>query len=163
MTMDSETDGARYVLEFEKTLFLSTFLRYVQKTTSPICLNFQTVAMLSKFVRLDSEICFEFTSIEEIKCLGFCGTRKQISFWNVSRVVVMRPLPQNSDFMCAPVLSGLLQDVTVSQDVSQRKGKVREPISPLNYTISTSTSSRFPLRSQERPSLSLRMRLKRTN
>ena len=76
VTMDSETDGAQYVLEFEYTLFFVTFTRYVQKTTSPICRNLKTVAMLSKIVRLDSEICFEFTSNEEIKCLGFCGTRK---------------------------------------------------------------------------------------
>ena len=72
MTMDSETDDARHVLEFECTLFFVTFMRNVQKTTSPICLNLKkTVAMLSKFVRLDSEICFELTSNEEIKCLGF--------------------------------------------------------------------------------------------
>ena len=41
VTMDSETDGARYVLEFEYTVFFVTFVRYVQKTTSPICLNFK--------------------------------------------------------------------------------------------------------------------------
>ena len=72
VTMDSETDGARYVLEFEFSSFLVTFRRYVQKTTSPICLlKKKTVAMPSKFVRLDSEI----------KCLGFCGTRKQSHVW----------------------------------------------------------------------------------
>ena len=31
VTMDSETDGARYALEFEHTLFVVTFMRYVQK------------------------------------------------------------------------------------------------------------------------------------
>ena len=40
VTMDSETDGARYALEFEYTLFVVTFMRYIQKRTSPICLNF---------------------------------------------------------------------------------------------------------------------------
>ena len=33
----------------------------------------------------------------------------------------MRPLPLNSDFSCALVLCGLLQDLKVSQDVSQSK------------------------------------------
>ena len=56
VTKASKTDGARYVLEFEKTLILVTFVSCVQKTTFPICLKFKTVAMLSKFVRLDSEI-----------------------------------------------------------------------------------------------------------
>ena len=41
VTKASKTDGARYVLEFEYTWILVTFVRYVQKTTSPICLNFK--------------------------------------------------------------------------------------------------------------------------
>ena len=40
VTKASKTDGARYVSEFEKTLILVTFARYVQKTTCPICLIF---------------------------------------------------------------------------------------------------------------------------
>ena len=40
VTKASKTDGARSVLEFEYTLILVTFVRYVQKTTSPICLFF---------------------------------------------------------------------------------------------------------------------------
>ena len=117
--MYSETEGARYALEFEYTLFVVTFMGYVQKTTSHISSNFKTVAMLSKFVRLDSEICFELTSNEVIKCLGFCGTRKQIFFQSVSCEVVMRPLPQVSDFGFALVLCGSLQDLKVSQEVFQ--------------------------------------------
>ena len=67
VTIDSETYGARYALEFEYTLFVVTFTRYVQKTTSTICLNFKTVAMLSKLVRLDSDICFLIKRREEGK------------------------------------------------------------------------------------------------
>ena len=124
VTKAPKTDGARYVLEFEYTLILVTFARYVQKTTSPICLNCETVAMLSKFVRLDSEICFELTLNDEINCLGSCGTRKQVFFQNVSRVIVMRLLFLNSDFGCVTVLRmnilcGIPQDLKVSQDVSQ--------------------------------------------
>ena len=119
VTMYSETDGAWYALQFEYSMFVVTFVRYVQKTTSHICLNFETVAMLSKFVHFDSGICFELTPNEVIKSLGFCGTRKQIFFQNVSSVVVMRLLPQNSCFGCAPVLCGLPQDLKVSKEVSQ--------------------------------------------
>ena len=67
VTMYSETDGARYALEFEYTLFVVTFVRYVLKTTSifkavryvlKTTSILKTVEMLSKFVRLDSEILF---------------------------------------------------------------------------------------------------------
>ena len=78
MTKASNANGDLHVLEFECTVILATFVRYVQKTTSHISFNFETVALLSKFVRLDSEICFESNLNEGIKCLGFCGTRKQI-------------------------------------------------------------------------------------
>ena len=40
VTVDSETNGARDVLEFEFTLFVVTFMTYVQETTCPICLIF---------------------------------------------------------------------------------------------------------------------------
>ena len=39
-----------------------------------------------------------------IKCLGFCGTRKQVSFQNVFFVVVKHFLLLNLDFGCATVL-----------------------------------------------------------
>ena len=41
VTVDSETDGARDVLEFEFTLFVVIFMTHVQETTSPICLIFK--------------------------------------------------------------------------------------------------------------------------
>ena len=94
-------------------------MRCVQKTTSHISLNFETVSLLSKFVCPDSEICFESNSNERIKCLGFCGTRKQIFFRIVSCVVVMRPHARNSDFGCTLVLWCMPQDLKVSQEVSQ--------------------------------------------
>ena len=51
VTIDSETDGARYDVEFEYTLFVVTFMRYVQKATSPIYLNLTSLSVLTqKFV-----------------------------------------------------------------------------------------------------------------
>ena len=46
---------------------------------------------------------------------------EQIFFRSVSCVVVMRPLPQDSDFGCTPVLCCLPQDLKGSQEVSQSK------------------------------------------
>ena len=42
VTKASNTNGALYVLEFKYTLILVTFVRYLQKMTSPICLDFKT-------------------------------------------------------------------------------------------------------------------------
>ena len=105
-----------------------TFLNDVQKTTSPICLDFKTVTMLSKIVCLDSEICGESTLNGANKCLGFCETRKQVSFQIVSGVIVEHLCLLNMDFGCATVLmmsilDGIPQDfsLNVSQDVWQNQ------------------------------------------
>ena len=45
-------------LEFHHAVFFVTFVNYVQKTTSPICLDLKTVTKLSKTVCLDSENLF---------------------------------------------------------------------------------------------------------
>ena len=78
MTKASNANGALHVVKIKNSVILATFVRYVQKTTSHINLIFETVALLSKFVRLDSEICFESNLNEGFNCFGFCGTRKQI-------------------------------------------------------------------------------------
>ena len=82
-------------------------------------LNFLTVMLLSKFVYLGSEICFESTLNDGRTCLGFCETWNQILFRNVSCVVSMRSHPPGSDFECTPVLCCLPQDMKGSQEVSQ--------------------------------------------
>ena len=74
----SNANDALYVLEFEYIAILANSVRSVQKTASHFSLNFETVAMLSKFICLDSEVCFWVNSIEGIKCMGFWGIRKQI-------------------------------------------------------------------------------------
>ena len=94
VTKVSNANDGMNVLECESAVILATLLRYVQKPTSHISLNFETVALLSMFVRLDSEICSVSNSNERIKCLGFCGTRRQIFFRSVSCVVIMRLPPQ---------------------------------------------------------------------
>ena len=144
VTKASNANDALYVLEFENIAILANFVRCVQKTTSRISLNFEKVALLSKFVCLDSEICFESNSNEGIRCFGFCGTRKQIFFRIVSCDVVMRPLLRNSDFGCTFVLCCLPQDLKVPRRLLRLSGKIREPISPSNYTSSTPTSSHIP-------------------
>ena len=48
-------------MEFEHVVIFVTFVKYVQKTTSPIRLDFKAVTKLSKIVCLDSEICFVST------------------------------------------------------------------------------------------------------
>ena len=53
-------------------------------------LNFVSVMLLSKFVCPDSEICFESNLTEGCTCLGFCETRNQTLFRNVSCVVAIR-------------------------------------------------------------------------
>ena len=53
-------NGSLDALELNHAVFFVTFVNYVQKTTSPICLDFKTVTKLSKIVCLESEICFEF-------------------------------------------------------------------------------------------------------
>ena len=106
--------------------FFMTFVNYVPKTASPICLDFKTVTKLSKIVCLDSEVCFESTLNGANKCLGFCETRKQVSFHVVSGVIVEHLCLLNLDFGCATVLmmgilGGISQDfsLNVSQDVSK--------------------------------------------
>ena len=81
-------NGSLDALEFNHAVLFGTFVNYVQKTTSPICLDFTTVTKFSKIVCLDSEICFESTLNGANKCLGFCETRKQVSFQIVSGVIV---------------------------------------------------------------------------
>ena len=81
-----------------------TFVNHVQKTTSPICLDFKTVTKLSKIVCLHSEIFFESTLNGANKCTGFCETRKQVSFQIVSGVIVEHFCLLTLDFGCATVL-----------------------------------------------------------
>ena len=59
VTKAFSANGVLHVCEFKYFVILATFVRYVQKMTSRISLNFETVALFSKFVRFDSEICFE--------------------------------------------------------------------------------------------------------
>ena len=58
------------------------------ENSSPIRLDFKAVTTLSKIVCLDSEICFGSNLNSATKCLGFCETRKQVSFETVSCVIV---------------------------------------------------------------------------
>ena len=60
--------------------------------------------LLSKFVCADSEICFESNLNERLTSLGFCDTRNQILFRNVSCVASARSHHPSSDFGCTPVL-----------------------------------------------------------
>ena len=82
-------------------------------------LNFVTFMLLSKFVCPGSEICFESNLIERLVSLGFCETRNQILFRNVSCVVSTRCHPSGLGFRCTPVLCCLPQDMKGSQQVSQ--------------------------------------------
>ena len=68
------------------------------------CLNFVTAILLSKFVCPNAESCFESHLYEGLKSLGFCETRNQILFRNVSCVVSTRLLHPCSGFDCTPVL-----------------------------------------------------------
>ena len=83
------------------------------------CLNFVPAILLSKFVCLDSEICFENFFIEGVMGLGFCETWNQILFRNVSCVASTRLLHPGSGFGCTPVLCCLTQDLKDSQEVFQ--------------------------------------------
>ena len=60
------------------------------------CLNFVTAILLSKFVCPDSESCFESNLSAGLRSLGFCETRNQIVFRNVSCVVSTRLLHPGS-------------------------------------------------------------------
>ena len=88
MTKTSSVNGALYVFEFEFSVFLATFVRYLQKTTSPTRLVFRAVTTLSKNVCLDSETCSESSLNGATKYLGFCETRRYVSFETDSRVTV---------------------------------------------------------------------------
>ena len=67
----------------------------------------------------DSGICFESNLNERLTSLGFCETRNQILFRNVSCVVSTRSHHPGSGFGCTPVLCCLPQDMKVSQEVFQ--------------------------------------------
>ena len=128
VTKASNANRALYVLEFEHTVIFATFVKYVQKTTSPIRLDFKAVAMLSKIVWLVSETCFESSLNSATKCLGFCETRRHVSFETDSRVTVEYFCLLNLVFGYETVLMmNILDDnprdlclsLNVSQDVSQ--------------------------------------------
>ena len=110
-------NGSLDALEFNHAVFFVTFVNYVQKTTSSICLDFKTVTKLSKIVCLDSEICFESALNGSIKCLGVCETRKQVSFHTVSGVIVKHLCLLNFDFGCGTVLMMSILD-GITQDFS---------------------------------------------
>ena len=78
-------------------MILATFVKYVQKTTSPIRLVFKAVTTLSKIVCLDSGTCFESNLNSATKCLGFCETRRHVSFETDSRVKEKRDVKQISE------------------------------------------------------------------
>ena len=82
-------------------------------------LNFVTLMLLSKFVCLDSEICFESNFNQRLTSFGFCETRNQIFFGNVSCVASTRHRHPDSGFGCILVLCCLTQDMKVSQEVFQ--------------------------------------------
>ena len=88
VTMASNANGTLYVLEFEFSVILATFVWKTQKTTSPNRLVFKAVATLSKIVCLDSETCSESNLNSDTKCHGFCETRRYVSFETDSRVTV---------------------------------------------------------------------------
>ena len=80
--------------------------------------------LLIKIVCPDSEICSESNLNERLTSLGFCETRNQILFRNVSCVASSRSHHPGSGFRCTAVLCCLTQDIKVSQEVFQ-SGKVR--------------------------------------
>ena len=90
VTKASTANGTLYVLDFELSVILATFVRYIQKTTSPIRLVPKAVATLSKNVCLDSETCSESNLNSDAKCRtrryvsledGFpCDCRELLSF-----------------------------------------------------------------------------------
>ena len=119
-------NGSLDVLEFQHAVIFVTFVKYVQKTTSPIRLDFKAVTTLSKIVCLDSEICFGSNLNSATKCLGFCETRMQVSFETVSCVIVEYFCLLNLVFGYATVLMmNIINDnhqdlsLNVSQDASQ--------------------------------------------
>ena len=66
------------------------------------CLNFVTVILLSMFVCPDSGSRFESNLNEGLMNLGFCETRNQTFFRNVSCPVSTRQHHPGSGFGCAP-------------------------------------------------------------
>ena len=78
VTKASNANGALYIFEFEHTVIFANFVKYVQKTTSPIRLDLKAVTTLSKIVCLESETCFKSNLNSATKCLGL--SRRHVSF-----------------------------------------------------------------------------------
>ena len=64
-----------------------------------------------KIVRLDSETCFESNLNSATKCLGFCETRRYVSFETDSRAT--------AEYFCLLNFDEYTEDLSLSQDVSQ--------------------------------------------